>query len=110
MQKENYTENYNYGEVSTNDKKVINEVITLAKQQGLDMFVEFLKFKFQIVEQPKYDFEESEFVQEAAKHGLFVSVQGNIKSGDKVDDVVYPVISICDDIRKFEKFYNAIKK
>jgi len=39
-----------------------------------------------------------------------VSVQGTIKSGDKPDDIVYPVISICEDIRKFEKFYNAIKK
>ena len=110
MQEENFNENFNYGEISDNDKRVVEEVIKLAKQQGLDIFVKFLEHKFNIVEQPTYDFEESEFVKEAAKNGLFVSVQGTIKSGNKPDDIVYPVISICEDIRKFEKFYNAIKK
>jgi len=110
MQEENFNQNYNYGEISDNDKKVVQEVIKHAKQQGLDIFVKYLENKFNIVEHPTYDFEESEFVKDAAKNGLFVSVQGTIKSGDKPDDIVYPVISICDDIRKFEKFYNAIKK
>ena len=110
MQDENFKQNYNYGEISDNDKRVIGEVISLAKAQGLDNFVEFLQHKFKIVEQPEFDFEESEFVKESAKHGLFVAVQGTIKSGDKPGDIVYPVISITDDVRKFDKFYNAIKK
>lgn len=110
MQDENVKINYDYGEIPENDKRVVEEVIKHAKQQGLDIFVKFLEHKFNIIEQPTYDFEESEFVKEAAKNGLFVSVQGTIKSGDKPGDIVYPVISICDDIRKFEKFYNAIKK
>ena len=107
---ENLTMQYNYGDISPSDKKVVEEVIKLAKQQNLDVFAEFLKHKFEIEETPEYDMSQSKFFKIAAKLGLFGSQQGHITYPEDPTKTKYPVMGMTEDVRKFEDLYNAIKE
>ncbi len=95
---------YDYGSISEDHKKIILEVMDLAKKTGNELFAEFLKHKFEIVEPNRYDLSESKFIDACEKHKFCYNIQGYVKEGNSPDAVHYPIVSITEDIRKLEEF------
>lgn len=95
---------FDYGSINEEHKKVVLEIMELAKQSGNDVFAEFIKHKFQIVEPKKYDLAESKFVEACEKHNFKYHVMGYVVDGTNPDSIHYPIVSITEDIRKLEEF------
>ena len=58
---------------------------------------------------PKYDLEQSEFVKYCKEAGIFVAGQGYIVEGEGLNQMQYPMVAICDDVRRVEKIVEVIK-
>jgi hypothetical protein len=95
---------FDYGNITEEHKKVILEVIELARSSGNEMFAEFVKHKFQITEPIKFDLSESKFIEACEKHKFCYNIQGYVKDGLQPDGMHYPIVSITEDIRKLEEF------
>jgi len=101
---------FNYGQIQKEHLDVVNEIINLANESQNIVFAEFLKWKFNIKEVKKYDLTKNKFLNAAQKAGVFCSIQGTIREGEKEGAIEYPVISITEDPRKLEKIYEAIEE
>jgi hypothetical protein len=95
---------FDYGNITSTHKKLLFEVIELAKQSGNDLFAEFIKHKFQIIEPNRFDLENSKFIESCKKHKFNYNIQGYVVDGLNPDAVQYPIVSITEDIRKLEEF------
>jgi hypothetical protein len=74
------------------------------------MLAELVKQRFKVVEIPRYDINESPFIDACKEAGIFAAVQGYLQEGSDLEKMEYPLVSICEDIRKLEKLIPAIKK
>ena len=101
---------FDYGSINEDHKKAAEEIANLAETHGMTMFAELIKTRFQVKEIPKYDITQSEFVKYTQKAGLNFAIQGFIREGAEPDFMQYPLLTICDDVRKLEKFIEVIKK
>jgi hypothetical protein len=95
-------ENFNYGEITEDQKKVAEEIKRLAEQRGDTMFAELLKYKFQLGEATTYNLDDSLFVNTASASGIYCNVQGFYLEPET--NQRYQVISITEDVRKLNKF------
>ena len=64
---------------------------------------------FKLENEDNYDLDDSIFIQYAKEAGLVTSKQGHIteKKGSN-KPMNWPIISICDDVRKFDKLVEII--
>ena len=67
-----------------------------------------LKTKFEIKKIPSYDLMTSPFVQYCIKNGLHVQPQGNITEIKNKEPFLYPIVSVTEDIRKFNSVFDKI--
>jgi hypothetical protein len=95
-------EQFHYGEITEEQKKVAEEIKRLAEQRGDKIFAELIKHKFQLSESTVYDLEESLFVNVATNAGIYCSIQGFYL--DTETNKRYQVIGVTEDIRKLDKF------
>lgn len=95
---------FDYGNVTQDHKKLLLEIIELAKKSGNDVFAEFIKHKFQIVEPNRFDLANSKFIESCEKHRFSYNIQGYVVDGLNPDAVHYPIVSITEDIRKLDEF------
>jgi hypothetical protein len=103
--------NFNYGQISDEQKSVAVEIIELAKQSGNNELAELIKYKFQIVEPNKFDITNSAFVQACEAAGFKYWIQGwLIEDPDNLASMQYPIISITEDVRKLDKFIESMYK
>lgn len=103
---------FDYGSITEQHKEAIQEVIDLATQSGNDVFAEFIKHKFQLVEPVRVDHKDTEFYKACTEHDIHVWTMGYIQDGGGNDPSIpfYPVVSITEDIRKIEKLVEFLKK
>jgi hypothetical protein len=88
-----------FGALTKEHKKVAEEIIKMADEMGLPMLSELIKQKFKIVDIPVYDFSKTKFAEKLKENNINLLVQGyNLENGVK-----YPIVAICEDIRKLEK-------
>jgi hypothetical protein len=64
---------------------------------------------FKLKEIPKANIDDSPFVAACKAAGLYCAIQGYIQEGQEPDIIQYPLIALCDDIRKFELLVPIIK-
>jgi len=100
---------FDYGFINDDHKKAAEEIAALAEQQGMTMFAELIKTRFQVKEIPKYDISNSKFVQYCEKADLRLVTQGFLREGIEPDVIQYPLMVLCDDIRRLEKLVEVIK-
>jgi len=100
---------FDYGDIKEEHTRVAEEIANLCLQFGQPMLAEEIKRKFKIVEVPKYNLEESEFVQECVKHGVYVSIQGILQEGEGPNLMEYQLVGISGDVRKMNAFIRALK-
>lgn len=85
------------------------DIIQMAEETGQYEFAQMIRYKYGIAKIETYNMEESEFVQAARKSGLNVYAQGHIQVGYGEEAIRYPIVSMSDDIRKFNEFYEKMK-
>jgi hypothetical protein len=107
IKKKKTIEVFDYGSITKEHKKAVQEVIDLAKSSGHDLFAEFLKNKFQIVERKKINLDNSVFVKYAKINNMFCSVQGYIDNLN-LNEPLEPIISVTEPLSKFEKLVVSI--
>jgi hypothetical protein len=107
IKKEKTIELFDYNSITKEQKKAVQEVIDLAKNAGHNLFAEFLKNKFQIVERKKFNIDNSIFVKYAKINNLFCSVQGYVDNLN-LKEPLEPIISVTDSISKFDKLIVSI--
>jgi|AntAceMinimDraft_5_1070358.scaffolds.fasta_scaffold08386_4 hypothetical protein len=103
---------FDYGSITEQHKEAIQEVVDLATQSGNDVFAEFIKYKFQLIDPVRVDHKDTEFYKACAENDIHVWIMGYIQDGVGNDPSMpfYPVVSITEDIRKIEKLVEFLKK
>jgi len=107
IKKEKTIELFDYGSITKEHKKAVQEVIDLAKNSGHNLFAEFLKNKFQIVEREKFNPDNSVFVKYAKINNLFCSVQGYVDNLN-LKEPLEPIISVTEPLSKFDKLIVSV--
>ena len=106
--------NYDYGNITDSDKKVVREIIDLMRQRGdvpCSMFAEELKTRFQMVEIPMKSIEDSVWGQMTKDERLGQSVQGFRQSTDeKGEKIRIPHVGFSADLDYLDEFVNRLVK
>ena len=100
---------FNYGDITEQHKEAAMEIASLIANSGNEMLAELVKQRFKVVEIPRYDINLSPFIDACKEAGVFAAVQGYLQEGSDLEKIEYPLVSICEDIRKLEKLIPAIK-
>ena len=106
--------NYDYGDITDSDKKVVTEIIDLMRQRGdvpCSMFAEELKTRFQMVEIPMQSIEDSIWGQLTKDERIGQSVQGFRQStNEKGEKIRIPHIGFSADLDYLDEFINRLAK
>ena len=106
--------NYDYGNITDSDKKVVTEIIDLMRQRGAvpcSMFAEELKTRFQMVEIPMKSIEDSIWGQLTKDERIGQSVQGFRQStNEKGEKIRIPHIGFSADLDYLDEFINRLAK
>ena len=106
--------NYDYGDITESDKKVVREIIDLMRQRDqipCGMFAEELKTRFQLVEIPMKKIEDSVWGQLTKDERLGQSVQGFRQSTDENGKKIrIPHVGFSADLDYLDEFVNRLVK
>lgn len=103
---------FNYGLITSAQKDAVQEIINMyGNIQGCspEEFEQLIKLKFNINDRKKYDLDKSEFYNACKRNNIHIVTQGYIIVGTGLDAIEYPLLSICEDVRKLEEFINDIR-
>jgi len=114
MTGEAITGNYDYGDITESDKKVVREIIDLMRareQVPCGMFAEELKTKFQLVEIPMKKVEDSVWGQLTKDERLGQSVQGfRLSTDENGKRIRVPHVGFSADLDYLDEFVNRLIK
>ena len=106
--------NYDYGNITDSDKKVVREIIDFLRQREqvpVSMVAEELKTRFQLVEIPMKKIEDSVWGQLTKDERLGQSVQGFRQSTDENGEKIrIPHVGFSADLDYLDEFVNRIVK
>jgi hypothetical protein len=106
--------NYDYGNITDSDKKVVKEIIDLLRARGdlpCSMFAEELKTRFQTVEIPMKKIEDSVWGQLTKDERLGQSVQGFRNATDEDGNPIrVPHVGFSADLDYLDEFVNRLVK
>lgn len=105
----NMTPVFNYGDITADHRDAAKEIANIIAGSGNIMLAEIIKQRFKVVEIPKFNLEDSKFARACMSAGVFPAVQGHVQEGSDIEKIEYPLVGICEDIRKLEKLYEIIK-
>jgi hypothetical protein len=97
---------FDYRNISDDHKEAAQEICGILKQHGHDLTAELIRQRFELVEQKVFDHVNLDVIQDMIDAGIYCNVQGFIKEGD----INYPMIAICEDVRKLISFHENLKK
>jgi hypothetical protein len=103
---------FNYAEITQAQKDAVEEIVAMYKNiQGVtpEEFEQLIKLKFNINDRKKYDLDKSKFYNICKKNNIYVVPQGYMIVGEGLDATEYPILSICEDVRKLEEFIDDIR-
>ncbi len=100
-----YETNFDYNDMEKADiKKAVLEVMNVLRKQGIsENIIKDLELKFKIKQPKTYDLTKSPFYNYANSIGIDITINGHVATatGTK-DEMRYPIVAICEDIRKLE--------
>ena len=104
--------NYDYGNITERDKKLVNEIIDLMRDRSevpCSIFAEELKTRFQLVEIPMKKIEDSVWGQLTKDERLGQSVQGFRQSTDENGKKIrIPHVGFSADLDYLDEFVNRL--
>ena len=114
MTGEAITGNYDYGNISDNDKIVVREIIDfLRSREGVptSMIIEEMNRRFELVEIPMKKIEDSVWGQLTKDERLGQSIQGFRNSNDeKGNPIRIPHVGFSADLDYLDEFVNRLIK
>ncbi len=106
--------NFNYGNITERDKKIVEEIIDLMRDRTnvpCGMFAEELKTRFQLVEIPMKSIEDSLWGQLTKDERIGQSVQGFRQATDeKGEKIRIPHVGFSADLDYLDEFINRLVK
>jgi hypothetical protein len=100
---------FDFSEINDEHKRAVKEVCEILKQQGVEEnVIKELQLKFKIKKLPTYDISESPFVQYCKKNNIVPLEQGNVTVKENNETKLYPIIAVCEDIRKINILFDDI--
>lgn len=100
---------FDYGSIRPEHQAAAEEIAKFLAENGQADLGELIKQRFKVKEIPSYDLSQSEFVKYCKEAGIYVAGQGYLVEGEGLNQMQYPMITICDDIRRIEKIVEVIK-
>ena len=100
---------FDYGAINDDHKAAAQEIAEYLQTQGLTDAANALRLRFKLKEIPKMSIDDSPFVAACKAAGLYCAIQGYIQEGQEPNIIQYPLVALCDDIRKFELLIPVIK-
>jgi hypothetical protein len=100
---------FDYGSITTEHKKVAEEIIKILEQFNQPMLGELIRQKFEIAPINSYNLNDSVFLKYCEKANIKTTVQGFLVEGEDLTAVKYPIVSLSDDIRNLNEFINIIQ-
>lgn len=100
-----YETNFDYNDMEKADiKKAVLEVMSVLRKEGIsEEVIKSLQHKFKIKQPKTYDLTKSPFCNYVNSKGIDVTVQGHTTiSPATKEEIRYPIVVICEDIRKLE--------
>lgn len=98
-----YTPNYDYGNITEEDKALVKEIILLLEKENQFSTSELLKMTFGLRDIERYDIQSSPLYQICKEINLHFSKQGSVKVFENNKTIEYPVIAISGDIRQLNR-------
>jgi hypothetical protein len=95
---------FDYRSLNEDHKKAAEEIANILSGMGQPMLAELVKLKFEVIDRPKYNLNDSPFIDFCKKAGLHFTIQGyTIDNG-----IEYPLVTLCEDIRKLNKLHEVM--
>ena len=101
--REDVIRKYDYGQITKDDQVLVNEIVNILEEKGEKDLSNLLKQQFQLIEHEKFDLSKSVFFQLCNRYGLKLHQQGEIIHTENGKTTLYPMMDVCDDIRKFDE-------
>jgi len=103
---------FDYGNIKPEHQALVRDIIKRIENDdhNIDLKNE-LSVLFKLEDENEFDLDTSIFIKYANKINLHVTKQGHVtvKDGDK-KPVNYPIVSVCDDIRRLDELVETIMK
>jgi hypothetical protein len=100
---------FDYGSIKPEHQAAAEEIAKFLAEHGQSELGELVKQRFKVKEIPMYDLTQSEFFNYCKEAGIYVAGQGYLVEGEGLNQMRYPMVAICDDIRRVEKIVEVIK-
>ena len=109
--KQKTIEPFDYGSVSDEQKKALEECASLVEQSNPSLAA-LIRHKFYLKETKKIPLENSTFMKLAKEFRLNTSVQGwnTINATEDKEETHIPIVAITEDIRIFDEFLLFVLK
>ena len=107
---------FDFTDLNITHKKLVRDIIKRLEEKGVDKSIgEELHDFYELEDVPEFDLKNSLFQQIMSKAGVYSNIQGFVKTRDeKGEKIKYPVVSVCEDIRKLDEavanIYNVLSK
>ena len=107
---------FDFSDINITHKKLVRDIIKHLEEKGVDKSIgEELHDFYELEDVPEFDLKNSLFQQVMSKAGVYSNIQGFVKTKDeKGEKIKYPVVSVCEDIRKLDEavanLYNVLSK
>ncbi len=106
--REDILRRYDYGQITKDDQVLVNEIVNILEKKGEKEISQSLKHQFKLIEHEKYDLKDSVFFQVCDRAGLRVHQQGEVMVTENGKTTLYPLVDVCDDIRKLDKMISDL--
>ena len=89
--------------ISDDDKALVKEITMMLENENQHSLSEQLKLTFGLKDIEKYNMDNSPFYQICKELNLPLQSQGTIKVSENGKVTEYPMVALCDDIRRLNK-------
>jgi len=100
---------FDYGSLNDDHKKAAEEIVFILRTIGQDFIAESISQRFKLVEPKKFNLEDSKFFQSCREAGIYINIQGFLVDHSDPEKTEYPIISLSEDVRNFDRLYETIK-
>lgn len=107
---------FNFDDMNVTHKKLVRDIIKRLEEKGVDKSIgEELHDFYELEDIPEFDLKNSLFQKVMSQGGVYCNMQGHVRGVDSNDKPMkYPVVTVCDDVRKLDKaisnIYDALSK
>lgn len=100
---------FDYGNITDEQKNVVDEIIKILNQFDQPMIAELLRSKFELEPIKEFDLSTSKFVKYCEAAGLRLHIQGTVCEGEHPNKISYPILTLQEDVRHLDKLIDFIK-